>query len=136
GQSAPLRRVLALHTAALIFPPLQKFAKQRLPLFLRQICRCGPSVFQEGRKIAASHLRVGLLGTNTPQHLFRDSPASPAWDRGGEIDVAPLRVTRRLTELVPVREEPFDEPFNAPIAIVAFLPIEDRQHGRNRESID
>src|SRR5262249_61807754 len=42
----------------------------------------------------------------------------------------------RLTELVPVREQSFDEPFNTPIAIVSFLPIEYRQHRRNGDRID
>ena len=69
--------------AALFFPPLQKFAEQRLTLFLRQVCGCGTGIFQKRRKIAR-YLRLRLLWANAPQHLFRRSPAIPARHRGGK----------------------------------------------------
>src|SRR6516165_7297230 len=122
-------------SATLLFLPLQKFAKQRLTLLLRQVCSCETGRFQKGGKIAGA-LRGSLLWTNTPQHLLRHAPARPAGDGGSKIDVAPLRVAWRLTELVPVREQALDEPSDAPVAIVSLLPRGYREHRWHRDRID
>src|SRR5438477_7369407 len=45
-------------------------------------------------------------------------------------------MARRLAKPVPLGEEPFDESFQAPVAIVSFRPIEHRKHRRSSDRVD
>ena len=57
---------LVLRAVALLFLPLQKFAKQRLALLLGKIRGSRTFILQERGKIAAGHLRIHrILWANT-----------------------------------------------------------------------
>jgi hypothetical protein len=92
GRSAgfsPLRKVaepsgLTLRAAALFFPSLQKFAKQRLTLILRQVRRFKTGIFQKRRKIG----RHASGSKRFIQFLAVGAPA--AFDLGKLTDDAPL----------------------------------------------
>src|SRR5262245_53178733 len=90
---------LALGGAALPIAPLQEFAEQCLTLLVGQGRGGAALVLQEGRELGGRNLRIGgAFRAHALEHLLRHARAGPARNGGGEVDVTPFRVARRLEE--------------------------------------
>jgi hypothetical protein len=115
GHAAPL-----LGHAAPLLLPLEQLMEQRLALLLRKVRNRGTLI----------------LLLHTSQHLLGDAPAGPAGNGRRKIDIAPFWMAVRFLKLVPLGKKGLGKPPHTPVAIGIFLPVENRENRRHRDSVD
>src|SRR4029453_3157534 len=114
-----------------LLAPLEKLKKQGFPLLIG-----GPPhacAVQERLEVRASRC---LAADKLCQLFFGRRQPGPTRDRRGEIDVAPLRLVRRLPQLLPILEQLGDEALDLAVPIALFRPIVGSQHERHGKRVD
>src|SRR5262245_22533078 len=123
--------------ALLPIPPLHELLEQRIAITLRDRCTGGWRSAEERLELAIDVL-LGwhLAAIEALQLLLRRAEPGPALHRRCQVDVLPLRMVRRLQQLVPIGEQPLDEALDLAIALVLLGVIIDRQHAWHRDRVD
>src|SRR4029453_4433741 len=98
--------------------------------------RAGSDAIQEGLEIATDvFLSRYRRAVETLEHLLGDDVPGPARNRGAQVNLAPLGMTGRDQELVPLGEEPLDEAFDAPVSVATPPPVEPGKNRRPRDGV-
>src|SRR5262249_6019553 len=119
----------------LLARPLQKLLKQSL-LLGRIVRRRLGRLLARLREVDAGR-RLGRRGRRLPlEPLLPGREPRPAGNVRGQVHVPPARVTRRLPQLVEVREEGPHEFLDPPVALGARRPVVSDQEQARSDGFD